>query len=219
MIDNYEILPTGVIKQVEINPFFLNTNDSEVKTQYINKYNGLKDKSLLLNQLRFNYLLNNIGDYKISKILDIGYGNGDFLNLVSDKVEYCFGYDVVDGVKFEKENIKIMNWDDVITTEFDVITMFDSFEHFVDIDVLSEFKTKYVLISVPWCHNFSDEWFLNWRHRRPDEHLFHFDIESLTNHFKLYNYNLITFSNIEDEVRIGADSSPNILTAIFKKEI
>ena len=60
---------------------------------------------------------------------------------------------------------------------------------------------------------------MNWKHRKPNEHLFHFDENSLKNFMNSCGYKLIEISNIEDEVRTRYDKDlPNILTGIFKNE-
>ena len=43
------------------------------------------------------------------------------------------------------------------------------------LEFVKKLKCKYILISVPCCHYYSDDWFKNWKHRRPDEHIFHFN--------------------------------------------
>ena len=72
-------------------------------------------------------------------------------------------------------------------------------------------------ISLPWCHNFSDEWFENWKHRRPDEHLWHFNQKSIEKFFNEMGFDMVVYSDIEDTIRKPSDEHPNILTCIFKK--
>jgi hypothetical protein len=57
---------------------------------------------------------------------------------------------------------------------------------------------------------------MNWKHRKPNEHLFHFNPDSLRKHFELHGYEYVTHSCIEDGIRKGEDE--NILTGIFKKK-
>ena len=101
--------------------------------------------------------------------------------------------------------------------KYDVVCFFDSLEHFDNIYIIKELKTDYIFISVPWCHNFSPDWFKSWYHRKPNEHLWHFNKESLLNFMSELGYNCIHTSNIEDTIRKNNKEYSNILTAIFKK--
>ena len=73
------------------------------------------------------------------------------------------------------------------------------------------------MISVPECHYFSDEWFVSWKHRRKDEHIWHFSSKSLIEFMNSQGFILINISNIEDNIRRPVDDIGNILTGVFKK--
>ena len=150
---------------------------------------------------------------KITSLLDVGYGNGDFLKACSSSIPYLFGNDI-SGYPIPRSCVYV---NDILAYEYDVVCFFDSLEHFEDISFVKDLKTKYVYISVPWCYNFSDEWFKNWKHRREDEHLWHFNPISLENFMNEMGYTLVISSCIEDTIRKPVDNNPNILTAIFKK--
>ena len=64
---------------------------------------------------------------------------------------------------------------------------------------------------------FNDEWFKNWKHRKPNEHLFHFNKTSLVNFMSEVGYTLINMSNIEDTIRKNNLNYSNIITGVFKK--
>ena len=85
------------------------------------------------------------------------------------------------------------------------------------IDFVKELKTKYIYISVPFCHNDNEDWFMNWKHRREDEHLWHFGLLSLENFMLDMGFEAVKMSSIEDTIRIGNGIESNILTGIFKK--
>jgi hypothetical protein len=74
-----------------------------------------------------------------------------------------------------------------------------------------------VFISVPWCHYILDAWFDSWKHRRENEHLWHFDLGSLTKFFGSLGYEYISHSSIEDIIRKPVDDMSNILTVLFRK--
>ena len=209
MIENYEILENGLIKQKSI----LN----KIKTydyDYVNSsYNQYGEKGSQMAGLRLGYLVSKLG-YWPKSILDVGYGNGDFLKICKNKIDSygndISGYPVPKGVTFV-ENI--------FERHYDVICFFDVLEHFEKIDFVQDLKCDYIFLSLPWCHNFSDEWFSNWKHRRPDEHLWHFDEKSIKNFFNEMGYEMIDYSNIEDLIRVSNEDYPNILTCILKKNL
>lgn len=209
MIENYEILENGLIKQKSI----LN----KIRTydyDYVNSsYNQYGEKGSQMAGLRLGYLVSKLG-YWPKSILDVGYGNGDFLKICKNKIDSygndISGYPVPEGVTFV-ENI--------FERHYDVICFFDVLEHFEKIDFVQNLKCDYIFLSLPWCHNFSDEWFSNWKHRRPDEHLWHFDQKSIENFFNEMGYEMIDYSNIEDLIRVSNEDYPNILTCILKKNL
>jgi hypothetical protein len=210
MLKNYEILLNGVIKQKKIVKTI-----KEYNIDYVSeRYNTYGEKGLQMAYLRVGYLLGSIKE-ELNSVLDVGYGNGDFLKVCSEKIKNCFGNDISNyplphGCVFV---------DDIFKDEYDLVCFFDSLEHFEEIDFVSKLKTKYVCVSLPWCHNKSDEWFENWKHRREDEHLWHFNDNSLVNFMVEMGYELVNVSNVEDTIRKSINEDKNILTGIFKKNI
>ena len=207
MIDNYEILPNGVIHQKTVNKL------KEYDVDYVDeRYNSYGEKGMQMAYLRLGYVVGAICD-TIHSILDVGYGNGDFLRACNG-VENVYGNDISeyplpDGVTFVE---------DILKDEYDVITFFDSLEHFEDISFVKDLKAKYIVVSLPMCHNTSDEWFENWKHRRPDEHLWHFNDQSLWNFMVECGYEYVNMFNVEDTIRKPSDNEINILTGVFKKK-
>ena len=146
-------------------------------------------------------------------ILDFGYGSGAFLDVCKKTIPNCYGYDI------GEFNVPVgcSRIDDVFSKHFDVVTFFDSLEHVDDIYFLNKIDCNYIIISVPECHYFSDEWFNSWKHRRVDEHIWHFSAKSLIDFMKSQKYEMINLSNIEDVIRKSIDEHSNILTGVFKK--
>lgn len=207
IVSNYIKLDNGVIKQKICNKI-------EYNVEYSNKYNNYGEKSNYLSYLRLGVLLGNLETYPKS-ILDVGYGNGSFLNASKNIIENCHGFDI-SGYELPADiHIETSIYD----KHFDVICFFDSLEHFDDINIIENLDCDYIFISVPWCHYLSDEWFLNWYHRRPDEHLWHFNDVSLKNFFNEHGFTCVYMSNFEDTIRKNntCNGYPNILSAIFKK--
>lgn len=207
MLDNYEVLPNGVIHQIKVNK--LKTYDKK----YIDdRYNSYGEKGVQMAYLRLGYLAGVI-QRPIKKILDIGYGNGDFLNACRKSNINSFGNDI-SGYPIP---IGCTYVEDVLKDKYDVVSFFDSLEHFEDISFVKDLQTEYIIISVPYCHRFSDEWFKNWKHRRPDEHLWHFSPYGLNEFMIESGYKHVFLSSIEDAIRKPIDKHTNILTGVFKK--
>ena len=207
MLDNYIQLLDGRIKQLNIEPFKYDYSYSDIYNSDEYKFN-----SKLISYLRYGYVVGSIGKIPDS-IVDVGYGNGEFLNVCKNTVSHCCGYDISDYPV--PDGVTRVN--SILDNKFDVITFFDSLEHFEDISFVKDLKCNYVCISVPWCHYFSDDWFENWKHRKPNEHIWHFNISTLTNFMLHCGFSLVSYSNIEDIIRKTISTDPNILTAIFRK--
>jgi len=207
MINNYELTQDGVIKQIKIKPFNYDIEYSD------SRYSIFNDRGNILN-LRLGYIIGTIG--KVPKsLMDVGYGNGDFLDSCIEFIPKLYGNDIQPAYKL---NTEIEFVEDITSTYVEIITFFDSLEHFTDIEWVKNLKCDYVVISLPWCTNGSDdEWFENWKHRKPDEHLYHFNEVNLERFMNRQGFEMINHCNIEDKVRIDKTLSPNILTATFKK--
>jgi len=209
MIDGYEKLNNGLIKQTHI----FNTAIKYDK-DYIHTYEGFGELGVRMSYLRLANLLGAIGK-KPKSILDVGYGSGDFLKVTTQSNIQSFGTDI-SGYP-TPENVKFIEWLDVFNKHFDVITFFDSLEHFDDISFIKNLRCNYIVVSLPECHNFSDEWFVNWKHRKPDEHLWHFSENSMYEFMKENGYKSIVMNNVEDLIRKSSYEYSNILTGVFKK--
>lgn len=207
-MSNYEVLKNGIIKQKKVNKINYDYN-------YSNKYNSYGEKGKNLSYLRLGILLGAIGKNPDS-ILDVGYGNGDFLKVAkASSIQNCYGCDISDYPV--PENCKKV---DLLDNSFyEVVCFFDSLEHFDDISFIEKLNCEYIFISVPWCHNFSYEWFQNWYHLRPNEHLWHFNDKSLVLFMKENGFEKIYLGNFEDIIRQNSscNGNPNILSAIFQK--
>ena len=210
MLDNYKRLKNGVIKQLNFIHSIKEYNIDYIKNSYDSPQ--YKEGSTYMSYLRLGYLLGNLKKVP-DKILDVGYGNGDFLKAAKNCIPKCFGFEI------NNYDIPIdcFNVDNIYNQDYDVVCFFDVLEHFEDIYEIQNLKTNYIYISLPECHYTSDEWFLNWKHRKPDEHLWHFNKKSLRYFMKEIGFKLISYSNIEDTIRKGNEQESNILSGIFQK--
>jgi len=206
MLENYNIDQYGVIHQVSCKPFVYNREYVDVR------YSNLKVLTDEMAHLRLGYVIGAMGRVPES-VLDVGYGTGEFLKACTKIVNKCSGHDLFNDLIPQGCNFI----DDITSQHYDVITFFDSLEHYPNIDFVSNLQCNYVVISLPWCHNFNDEWFENWKHRRIDEHLHHFNLDSLEKFMVSKGFSIVSHSNMEDTIRKSSFSYPNILTAVFKK--
>jgi hypothetical protein len=207
MLEGYEKLRDGIIKQVDATP-------PVYDEEYIGKYylaNGTFQEELSC--LRLGLILGQL-NHPINKILDVGYGNGGFLSRAAKIVEGCYGYDIGPAYPLPAK-IKLVH--SVTNAYYDLVTFFNSLEHIPDIDFVKNLQCQHVAITVPWCHYFSDDWFKDWKHRKPNEHIWHFNDESLTRFMSSQGYGVLHTSNAEDCLRGEPLGYPNYLTAIFKK--
>jgi hypothetical protein len=205
MIDNYERTPEGIVRQVNVEPI------SYDKSYVENSYVRYGEATNYMSHLRLGNIIGTLG-FVPESILDVGYGNGSFLEASSKIIPNCYGHDI----STYPIPPKCKFVEDITSGSFEVITFFDSLEHFEDIDFVKDLKCDFACITVPNCHYIDDEWFLNWKHRRPDEHLWHFNEESLVRFMNLRGFYLLTSSNIEDTIRKNPNQKEdNILTCIF----
>lgn len=206
LLENYEKTENGLIKQINRNAF-------SYGAKYTSKYDKYGIQKINMSYLRLGYILGSIGKVP-EKILDIGYGQGHFLEVAKNIIPYCFGNDITEECPLPEGTFFIKN---IFEDFYDVVTFFDSLEHFENIYDIKNLKTNYIAISVPWCEYKGSEWFKTWKHRRPDEHLWFFNDNSLTNFMKEIGFRKINTCNIEDTIRKDPNNKPNILSGIYEK--
>ena len=135
MLEKYVIDKFGIIKQLEVVKINYDYN-------YSDKYNLYLEKCNLLSNLRLGTLLGAIGHVPKS-ILDIGYGNSSFLSQCKNIINECYGsdlhnkYPLTEGCEY---------CDNIYNKEVEVITFFDSLEHFDDIYIIDKLNCKYIMI-------------------------------------------------------------------------
>lgn len=199
----YGIDQYGVIHQLDAKPYIYDAR--YVSTYDTEAYRRDSDK---LQALRLGFIIGAHGSVPNS-ILDVGYGNGAFLKAASI-IPNRYGKDVT-GVQVEGVTIV----DDYI--EADVITFHDCLEHIPDLSFIKDLKCETLVVSLPWCINEPVFFNKHYKHRKPDEHLHHFDCVSLSEFMSSMRWRTITVSNHEDIIRKSPGPWKNILTMAFKK--
>ena len=214
MIENYEVDQHGVIHQIEFEPI---TYDQE----YLTYYENLNDRTIKLGYQRMGLLLGQL-DRIPESVLEIGYGTGTFIEAAHiTGVAKCVGCDIADYPL--PDGVEFMNWEVALEQSWDVVAMFDVLEHIPDLEFLKKLKTKYLAVAVPYCRwrelGNDDDWFRDWRMLLPNEHLHHFDRESLVAMMGYYGYRCQTLNTFEDGIRLReGEKGPNILSGFFAAE-
>lgn len=192
-MDNYIIEKPGILRQVAINPI-------DYDQEYVTKKANFNETPYL----RFGYMLPYIQEeLKTCKkgILEIGYGNGKFLEIANgflgDIIEIAghdiSGVPVPEGVKFYPE------LDKAIKRDWLMVCMFDVLEHFPNPREILEKcrgRVKYLYLTVPNSNHMSFEndsdfyRFIEgeYAHLKPNEHLWHFDSNGLSSLLTEYGY-------------------------------
>ena len=212
--DKYCVLDNGVIKEINI------TNMCSYDLEYTaNRYvqNITEMQAYNMAFLRLGNVIGAIGHIPVS-ILDVGYGSGVFLKAAAEIIKDANGYDIPPSYPIDSDKITIQ--DTMYSRHYELVTFFDSLEHFPNIYEIKNLDADYIYISCPWCH-FEDDHdkdaFMSWKHRRPGEHLWHFGIQGLRNFMAELSFEYIMHSNIEDAIRKPIRNEANILSALFKK--
>jgi hypothetical protein len=143
------------------------------------------------------------------KLLDVGYGNGAFVKMAMKAGYDAYGCDV-HGADYGVREVKLDG-----TQRWDVVTFFDSLEHFTTLDVIKQLvqRTSTIVISIPvYPPDFPQN--RHWKHYRPGEHLHYFSLGSLCRLFA--GKRLCIRSDIEDVIRgKRPDGGVNVATLVF----
>ncbi|WP_367156887.1 methyltransferase domain-containing protein [Mesorhizobium sp.] len=155
-------------------------------------------------------------------MLEIGYGTGTFIEAAKiTGVADCAGCDIAEFPM--PQGVRFVGWDEALAGAWDLVAMFDVLEHIPDLGFLSRLKTRHLAVAVPYCRwrelgAAGDAWFRTWRMRLPNEHLHHFDPDSLVALLAYNGYECVTLNSFEDGIRLRpGEAGPNILSGFFRK--
>jgi hypothetical protein len=170
---------------------------------YIERYGVYPTAEMSL--LRVGFLKGHVAG---GRLLDVGYGNGAFLRAAATAGFQPFGYDIHHG-DFGIAEIDIYN----DRSRWDVITFFDSLEHFPSFAAVRSLigRAGYVMVSLP-LYPAAFPATRAWKHYKPGEHVHYFSRQSLS---RLVGRRLIASSNLEDAIRRPSNGEQNILTCLF----
>lgn len=211
MLENYHVDEFGVIHQTTWKP-------KVYDCQYLSYYEGLHERTIKLGYQRLGWVVGVLGRLPES-VLEIGYGLGTFLEAAAVAgVRRCAGYDVA---RYPlPPSCEFVDWEAALALEWDVTALFDVLEHIPDLTFLERLKTSTLAVAVPHCRwrELGDEWLREWRMRLPDEHLHHFDPDSLCAFMKHRGYLCLDLNHYEDGLRIReGERGPNIICGYFER--
>jgi len=214
MLPNYRVDAFGVIHQIDFTPIAYDK-------KYISYYEEKSDRTIKLGYQRMGWLLGLL-DRLPSSVLEIGYGTGTFIEAAHiSGVADCAGCDIADYPL--PDGIPFMDWDAALSRSWDVVAMFDVLEHIPDLSFLARLDARHLAIAVPYCRyrelgSQGDDWFRNWRMLLPNEHLHHFDRQSLPALLASHGYRAVTLNTFEDGIRLRpGETGPNILSGFFSR--
>lgn len=172
MLDNYHIDRFGVIHQKSWRP-------KVYDHAYLSYYEGLHDRTIKLGYQRFGWVVGLLRR-RPESALEIGYGLGTFLEAAAlARVPEYAGCDVAEYPL--PPRCTFIGWEAALARQWDVTALFDVLEHIPDLSFFDHLATSTLTVAAPYCRwrELGDEWFRGWRMRLPDEHLHHFDPDSL----------------------------------------
>ncbi len=197
--------------------------DRTVTTDYAGAYGNrtYETYSEFTSYLRAGYVLGRAETFLRQgikpRIIDVGYGNGSFLRLMERA-----GWDVW-GIDVHGKNYGIREVTSSTAPPYvDVITMFDSLEHFVNPHDAVITNSTLCVVSVPHTPERMMHSPTTWKHYKPGEHIHYFTEKSLNHLMGMHAYGKAVGRPIEDLVR-GRSTYPgetdNIRTYCFVSTI
>lgn len=153
------------------------------------------------------------------KLLDVGYGNGDFIRVCREHGWDAFGNDV--NPTFYPGVVRVpLPSEPKWPNRYKVVTFFDALEHFEDLKSVRwvSHHTDWIIASFP---NPAPEFpfKLDWKHYRPGEHHLYFQPTSLE---KIFSFDervakLVYYGGPEDAIRgKGVGGGRNITTVALR---
>jgi hypothetical protein len=197
--DRYQVVHQVNPEPYQYDPNYCSTYDTDAYRQ----------KAELLQALRFAFATG-VHGRPIQSIMDVGYGTGAFMQFAKKQVPIVYGHDI-SGVPVPAG----CDFTDDVNLLVDVLCFWDCLEHFPSIGFVKDLRAETVIISLPFFPGIDK--FPSWHHRKPNEHLHHFTLESLRKWMWKMNWRMVAYSKHEDIVR-RRDTDWNILSAGFRRK-
>ena len=198
----------GVVHQEDPRPF-------RYDADYVSAFERpeYRAKTLALATLRLGWIMglfNMKYGRAVESLLDVGYGSGTLMREALKAIPHVDGREIAP-LPVPEGCQKV----DSLSRDYDIVTFLDSLEHHQSLDIIGRLDAKLIAISVPWCHEPGGVWFDEWKHRKPDEHLHHFDVPALAAFMASEGWTMVYEGHHEDVIRRPVDDRPNILSMAF----
>lgn len=168
---------------------------------YFEAYNAIKETpiGLALNQARTEL----VDRYTKGSVLDIGIGNGAFVEARKD----TYGYDINPvAVEWLIERKKYRH----PFRGADALTFWDSLEHIADPTLMLQGAKEFVFISCPIYHDVNHV--LRSKHYKPNEHCWYWTVQGLVLFMSMFDFEVQEVNWME--TKIGRE---DIATFVFKR--
>lgn len=187
--------------------WYLPSSDSNIyNDEYIDKYFDYETTDLgnAINNFRINLVLK----YTRSTLLDVGIGSGHFVIKRNELMMPTFGWDVpaVRSMEIIPNSFWLNYEDGPISLSF-----WDSFEHIPNLGGIFKHPHPYIFMTIP-IYDGVEENLPNWKHYRPNEHIWYFTANGLVDYMEDFNYALVEERN--DETEMGRE---DIGTYVFRR--
>lgn len=189
------------------------TKPIQYNIKYAKKLDDYRKNTLMhdnINTSRCNLVTEYVKRWQ--KVLDIGCGNGDFINALNKSHLLVYGYDIIpDTIKYLKSIKAYRDVNNDSLTEFDAFCMWDVLEHLEEPKrLLKEIPYgSFLFVSIPIFESLTQ--IKDSRHYRPNEHFWYFTHNGFINYMDEY-FRLIEHNEIESDY-----GRENIRTYVFKK--
>lgn len=146
-----------------------------------------------------------------NKILDIGVGALNFIDMIKDR---AYGYDIMDkSVKLLKEKELYIDPYKEWPNDISGVTFWDSLEHLPDPNkLLSKLNIyNFVFVSIPIIEDIMKV--KTWKHYKPNEHYWYFTRKGFINWMRNFGF-ILEGAVLDFEIKAGRT---DIYTFIFRK--
>lgn len=193
---------TGVLHQIDARPI-----------KYDETYNSTGSRTTeAMAYLRLGLISSAVGAEQLKRMsaLELGPGNGVMFEVLRRHLAS------VDGIDAAPSRFSTITTEQARERRFGLLVACDVLEHFHEIDELWSYSFDYAYLSVPLLP--PRELMENWRHLKPDEHLWHFSDTTLRAWMMAHGCNVIYSGSPEDSIRERwSEDHPNILTVIVQR--
>lgn len=198
----HERMDNGFIHQLQAAPY-----------TYTTDYANAQSTTEAMSYLRLGVIESAMGfDAMASaRVLELGPGTGMMMQVMRRHCRSVDGFDLAptEFVTVREDEAKQRRWD--------LLVACDVIEHIPEIDSLFDYDFDWAYISTP-CRPDDVKAMANWRHFKPNQHLWYFTRDELARWFESKGYEVRYAGHTEDLIRTRWDrTKPNISNFVIKR--